>query len=134
MNPKDGSAGSPDTPETPAEPLEAPEASATAAASYEANPSSGSPNSTEPTKISSAQSESATETQEEDGKLHYVAIELQDKEGNPVPGEAYEVKLPDGSTRRGRLDDEGKARIDDIPGGKCEITFTRIHGEEWDPK
>jgi hypothetical protein len=53
----------------------------------------------------------------------WIAIELIDDEGVPYPDEFYRLELPDGSTRQGRLDREGKARIESIPEGSCKVFF-----------
>ena len=69
--------------------------------------------------------------EDESEESHWVAIELKDEDGNPVPGEAYKIKLPDGTIIDGRLDEEGKAKIERLAeGGKCEVTFPKIHKEE----
>jgi hypothetical protein len=66
--------------------------------------------------------------------LTWIAIELTDEEGAPIPGEAYRVELPDGSVREGRLDGSGAARIDDIDPGTCVVTFPRFDEEAWVPR
>jgi hypothetical protein len=64
--------------------------------------------------------------------VHWVEVVLVDMEDNPVPGERYRIKTPDGRTREGRLDREGKVRIDGIPsGGACEVTFPDLDEEAW---
>ncbi len=76
-------------------------------------------------------SEESDTTQEESEESHWVGIELKDEEGNPIPNEAYEIKLPDGKILSGRLDKEGKARVERLEkGGKCDVSFPRIHEEE----
>jgi hypothetical protein len=66
-----------------------------------------------------------------DKKLHWIEIELLDDDGEPVAGAQYEVKLTDGSVRRGSLDDKGRARIDDIPPGMCSVYFPEYDAREW---
>lgn len=70
----------------------------------------------------------------EDDKKNWIAIELKDEEDNPVPGEYYEVKLPDGSTVCGTLDDKGTARVDGIDPGEAEVTFPNLDKEAWQNK
>jgi len=42
------------------------------------------------------------------GKKSWIEIELVDEDGKPVPGEAYRITLPDGTTiDEGTLDDKG---------------------------
>jgi hypothetical protein len=63
----------------------------------------------------------------------WIAIQLTDEDGNPVPDAAYSVTLPDGSVMTGSLDDQGFARFDDIDPGKCLVSFPEIHAKEWKP-
>jgi hypothetical protein len=53
----------------------------------------------------------------------WIDIELKDDEGNPVKNARYSVLLPNGTTREGRLDDNGKAREDGLDPGKCTVSF-----------
>ena len=63
---------------------------------------------------------------------HWIEIELVDEDGAPVPGEEYEIKMPDGETMAsGTLDEKGKARIEGLDPGECEITFPKRDKEEW---
>jgi hypothetical protein len=66
-----------------------------------------------------------------DKKLHWIEIELLDDDGAPLGGAQYEVKLTDGSVRRGSLDDKGRARVDDIPPGMCSVYFPEYDAREW---
>ena len=62
---------------------------------------------------------------------HWIAIELKDEDGDPVAGAAYEITLPDGQVNSGKLDDKGKARVDGIKPGYCQISFPEIDAREW---
>lgn len=53
----------------------------------------------------------------------WVEVELADDEGRPVAGQAYELRLPDGSLRQGCLDGAGRARVDGVPAGTCQVRF-----------
>jgi hypothetical protein len=66
-------------------------------------------------------------------KKTWVAIELKDNEGNPVPGEAYRIELPDGRVMEGNLDQMGTAGVNLIDPGNCKITFTNLHAKSWKP-
>jgi hypothetical protein len=75
--------------------------------------------------------EKTTSSEDEDEETHWVGIELKDDDGNPVPKEVYKVKFSDGKVITGRLDEEGKAKVERLlAGGECEVTFPRIHEEE----
>jgi hypothetical protein len=63
----------------------------------------------------------------------WVEIELLGMDGSPIPGEAYKVTLPDGAVKEGRLDDRGRARVDNIDPGQCEVTFPALDEEAWEP-
>lgn len=72
--------------------------------------------------------------EDEAKKKNWIAIELKDEEDNPVPGEYYEVKLPDGSKVSGTLDDKGTAKIDGIDPGEAEVTFPNLDKDAWQNK
>jgi hypothetical protein len=82
------------------------------------------------------QSHQPPQTREEKAeKPSWIEIELVDKKGKPVAGEAYSVKLPDGTTvADGTLDDKGFARVEGIEPGTCKITFPRLEKQAWKPK
>ena len=69
----------------------------------------------------------------EEEKTSWVEIELVDEMGNPVPGERYEITLPDGSVTSGTLDGEGYAKVDGVDPGSSEVTFPDRPGLTWDP-
>ena len=49
-----------------------------------------------------------------------------------MPGEKYEIKLPDGETvDSGTLDGNGRARVEGIDPGQCEVTFPELDGDSW---
>ena len=63
----------------------------------------------------------------------WIEIELVDKDGDPVPFEAYRVTLPDDSTVDGSLNEQGFVRISAIPqSGDCQIEFPRLHAKSWE--
>jgi hypothetical protein len=59
-------------------------------------------------------------------------LELRDEDGEPVPDERFEARLPDGSVRRGTTDGQGAVCLEAVPPGTCEVTFplasTRLDG------
>jgi hypothetical protein len=68
----------------------------------------------------------AGEVTAESGLLEFkdwVEIQLIDDRGNIVPHQRYRVTLPDGTTREGELDDNAKARLEDIPPGNVTIIY-----------
>ena len=67
-------------------------------------------------------------------KTSWIEIKLVDQDSNPVPGEAYRVQVPDGSTVEGDLDDSGFARVDGIDPGTCQVTFPNLDGHSWHPQ
>ena len=53
----------------------------------------------------------------------WLEVELLDGEGQPVPNQKYIYHLPDGNSRNGTLDANGKAIERDIPPGSTYIEF-----------
>lgn len=68
---------------------------------------------------------------EEEVEVTWIEIELLDETDEPVPRARYRIDLPDGSTRRGRLDAEGWARVDNVDPGNCVVTFPDLDEEAW---
>jgi len=65
--------------------------------------------------------------------LTWIEIRLVDSAGKPVGGVGFEVKLPDGDVKSGKLDDSGVARFDQIVPGQCEVRFPELDGGDWKP-
>jgi type VI secretion system secreted protein VgrG len=67
-------------------------------------------------------------------KKSWIEIQLNDEEGNPIPGEPYKITLPDGTTiADGTLDNKGFARVDNIDPGTCQVTFPNLDKDAWEP-
>jgi type VI secretion system secreted protein VgrG len=65
--------------------------------------------------------------------VHWIEIELVDEADQPVPGEKYEIAMPDQTVKKGTLDEKGWARVDGIKDpGQCKITFPNLDREAWD--
>lgn len=61
-------------------------------------------------------------------------IELLDVEGNPVPGEPYRIRLPDGTVVTGKLDAQGKIHVTGIEQpGTCQVCFYERDAGIWAP-
>lgn len=52
---------------------------------------------------------------------NWIEIECSDPEGNSLANVEYILFLPDGNKITGTLDDQGYARIDDVPPGECKL-------------
>lgn len=59
----------------------------------------------------------------------WIEVELLDEDSQPVAGEAYWIKLPDGNVREGKLDKNGLAKVENIPCGECIVRFPRCDYE-----
>ena len=70
-----------------------------------------------------AGADGGSEEELEDAPTSWISFDLKDDKGNAVPNEPYEVTLADGSIRTGSLDGEGRARLNGIPPGQCQIKF-----------
>ena len=64
---------------------------------------------------------------------HFIEFRLLDKNGLPVPGEPFRVRLPDQSLQTGTLDNQGKVRFEGICAGQATICFTGMDKKEWKP-
>ena len=60
------------------------------------------------------------------GTRQFIEIVLEDDKGNRVPGEAFEVRFSDGSSRTGQLGPDGTAHLTGIPRGTCHVAFPAI--------
>jgi len=69
---------------------------------------------------------------EEERKTSWVEIELVDEEEQPVPGEKYEITLPDKTVAKGTLDAKGFARVDGVDPGSCKVTFPELDKDAWE--
>jgi hypothetical protein len=56
----------------------------------------------------------------------WIEIELQNLNGNPIEGEDYELYLPDGQKRKGKLNQQGLIKEDNLPSGPYRIEFLNI--------
>jgi type VI secretion system secreted protein VgrG len=70
--------------------------------------------------------------EEKQNKTSWIEIVLVDQDDNPVPGEHYQITLPDNSVADGTLDDKGFARVEGIDSGTCQITFPDLDKDAWD--
>jgi len=62
----------------------------------------------------------------------WIEIELVEPDGQPAANERYKLTLPDGSIKMGRLDQHGKARVERLQPGSCQVTFPDRDEEVWD--
>ncbi|NBB85884.1 MAG: hypothetical protein GVY12_06645 [Bacteroidetes bacterium] len=53
----------------------------------------------------------------------WIGIELLDIRGRPVPGRDYVLHTPDGTKHKGTLDDNGRAKVEDVPPGPYRVEF-----------
>ena len=78
--------------------------------------------------------EEAAAEPEEPEEEHWIELELVDDEGNPRAGERYFIELPDGSTKSGRLNSEGRARVEGVDPGTARISFPDLDRELYESK
>ena len=132
-SPKSGSAGSAVSPADPAEALAADVADPGAVEEIKAEQRQAKTGKYGSEKV---KPHKPPETKEEKAQRpSWSEIELVDKKGQPVPGEAYRVTLPDGQTvAEGTLDEKGFARVEGMDPGTCQITFPKLEKQAWQPK
>lgn len=65
---------------------------------------------------------------------HWIEIELLGEDDIGIPDESYEIMLPDNSLVKGKLDQDGIARIEwASPAGQCEVCFPGLDRRAWVP-
>ncbi|MBN1292352.1 MAG: hypothetical protein JXB48_10980 [Candidatus Latescibacteria bacterium] len=63
---------------------------------------------------------------QESGLLEFkdwLELEYSDKNGNPVAGLEYTITFADNTKKEGKLDDNGKSRIEDVPPGPVSVEY-----------
>jgi len=60
----------------------------------------------------------------------YLELEMVDGNGAPMAGRDYILHLPDASTRDGTLDEQGRAREEDIPPGRTTVEVPEQEEEQ----
>jgi hypothetical protein len=132
---KSGTAGTADSPVEPDQALEALDDASGDVSDASANPAQTQAGSWDQTKVPAMAddpgSSSDSSASSQASKNSWIGVELKDAQGKPVPGEAYEVKLSDGSITSGTLDDHGRARVEGVPSGQSQVRFPRLHNSEW---
>jgi hypothetical protein len=58
----------------------------------------------------------------------WLEIVLKNNEGKVIADEEYILYLPDGTEKKGKLDSEGYAKVEDVPPGKYKIEFPNLEG------
>jgi hypothetical protein len=61
----------------------------------------------------------------------WIAIELVDDEGNPVPNVDYLIKCDDGRVLTGTTNAKGKAREEGLHDGNCKVSFPGLNAPDW---
>ncbi len=131
MNKKAGKACKYIKPSSPDEPLDADTADPGEVAKVKAKQKETQTGKYGSTKVKPFKEE--PEEQTEQKEKSWIEIELRDQEGEPVPGERYEILLPDGSTAKGALDGNGFARVTGFEPGQCKVTFPALDKDATEP-
>jgi len=129
-SPKDGQAGSAVAPTAPKAPHEADKADPGEMSKLKAEQRQQQKGKYGSTPVKSHKPPQNDE--EKKKKTSWIEIELVGEDDKPIPGEAYRITLPDGTTGEGTLDDKGFARVDGIDSGNCQITFPNLDQEAWE--
>lgn len=135
MKPKSGKAVTAVEPTTPEEAFAADEAKTGDVAKVKAKQQENKKGKYGPIKAPAfkpADPDEAEESEEE--KTSWIEIELLDEEDNPVPGEKYEIELPDGSMASGTLDGDGFAKVEGFDAGECKVCFPNLDKSAWEKK
>jgi hypothetical protein len=67
---------------------------------------------------------------DDEGK-NWITVTLTDEEGNPVANEKFTLYLPDGSVKKGRLDENGEAQIESTGSEDETINFPQLDSNSW---
>jgi type VI secretion system secreted protein VgrG len=132
-SPLSGQAGTPITPLTPQTATPADNAVPGQVSDAQANPQQPQPGKYDAVLLKPHKPPSSKQDKKQ--KPHWIEIQLFDSENNPVPGEPYQITLPDNTIAEGSLDEKGLARVDGIEeAGNCQITFPNRDKDAWQPK
>jgi len=126
-----GKAGSIVSPAAPAEAVEADDAKPGQLAELPETPSRERAKA-QLTEIAAPPFKPPSEDDADDEELSWIEIELIDENDDPIPGERYEIELPDGSKATGSLDNNGFARVEGFEPGSCKVTFPNLDQEAWE--
>jgi type VI secretion system secreted protein VgrG len=76
----------------------------------------------------------AEQQAEEKQETTWIEVELLDEADQPVAGERYWIRLPDGTMAQGRTDENGIASVRGIKqNGNCAICFPDLDKDAWEP-
>ncbi len=132
MNKKAGKACQYIKPSSPDDPLDADTADPGEVAKVKAKQKETQTGKYGSTKAKPFKEEPEEETEEKEKS--WIEIELHDQEGEPIAGERYEIKLPDGKVARGSLDGRGFARVQGFDPGRCRVTFPDLDRDATEPE
>ena len=111
--------------QAPGEPLEAETTDPGTDVTYGADPY-------EYAGLDAAAGQQSSEEDESETDTTWIEIELVDEAGQPWPNEPYEVIEPDGTVKRGSLDDNGQAHVAVSDPGECQISFPNLDRRAWE--
>lgn len=71
--------------------------------------------------------------QQRNTPVHWIEIELVGEDDKPIPYEEYRIRLPDETEVEGYLDQDGFARLDQLPSaGNCQVCFPNLDKDAWE--
>jgi hypothetical protein len=65
-------------------------------------------------------------------KLDWISFVVEDEDGRPVGGKAYELTAADGSVRRGVTSAQGLVNVTGIAPGSCKFSLVDTDAAAWD--
>lgn len=96
-----------------------------------AGPSRPSHHSTPSSPVEKPASEPTVAQAPREPELTWIEVELVGEDDKPVAGERYRLTLSTGRVLEGSLDAQGRARIERMVPGTCDLTFPRLDREAW---
>lgn len=86
---------------------------------------------TKPEVVELGDLEDLAQTTEEPAET-WVEVLVVDDANRPMAGVEYEIELSDGRVERGRTDEHGILRYEDLPSGSCKVRLLDVDASGWD--
>lgn len=62
----------------------------------------------------------------------WIEIELVGEDDAPIKNQTYEITAPNGVVFKGMTNSKGKAKVESIPEGQCQVRFPDLDADAWE--